>query len=149
MKIQQINTAQNTGSFGKKTTVYQINPLTEQDNTKSKTKLEAGLTALAVFGVASVCFAMANKGLNPVSGMKNSINNIKDTLGKPKDPVVKALKGKRDASAVETYKKMMYQKKLKSLQTRIAQKEFHSKPEKDLHKILENVSDLQQKVQTT
>lgn len=106
----------------------------------SNNKTEVLLNALAIFGIASIAIATSKKGINYI---KNNQNKIHKIFYWHKDPVVRALKGKRNAEAVEIYKKLMNQKKYNSLQKRFNLNEFKDKSSQALHHILDNSANLQ------
>ena len=61
--------------------------------------------------------------------------------------MVKALRGRRDAKAVKKYNLLVAQKKLDSLTVKVQSHQFDTKPARALHKILDNMAELQDFVQ--
>lgn len=107
-------------------------------------KIETCLNVLGAIGIAGVFLYAGQKGFSPIDSIKNTARRVSEFVTKPQDPISKVLKGRRDAKAVELYKKYTARQKFESLQNRIARREFDDKPAKALHKILDNVPKLQE-----
>ena len=142
MSIQAVNSAQFVETYNKQPAFK--SKTHHSEFLKDNTKLETCLTALGVFGLAAVCFTVGRKGVEP---LKNFKHNVVELVKKPKDPMVKALRGRRDAKAVKKYNLLVAQKKLDSLTVKVQSHQFDTKPARALHKILDNMAELQDFVQ--
>lgn len=106
-------------------------------------KISICAAASAVTAIAIGTIAVSKKcNKNPLEILKNQINKIRKTHPK-KDPIVKKLKGQRDAQAVINYEKLMAKKKISSLEQKFLRGEIKNKNSHQLNYIINNKTKLE------
>lgn len=143
MNIQGVKFGQAINYVNKTQNGYNTNPILNNSNNSDK-KLKVVLDALAILGIAAIAVSVAKT--HPVDKLKSSLKTFSDFMKKPQDPIVKALKGRRDIEGVNTYKRIIAQKKLASLQEKLNTHQF-SAENVPIHHILDNYEMLKKEAQ--
>ena len=111
--------------------------------------VKLGLIGLAIIGAAATGKAvLKHKGLTPAKLIKDTGSKIYEKFSNkpPVDPAIKALKGKRDAKALELYNSIQAKKKITSLHDKILSGYFDGKPNKVFNYIRRNERALQRQI---
>lgn len=106
-----------------------------------KISICAAASAITAMAIGTIAVSTKNHK-SPIKLLKNQLNKIRKTHPK-KDPIVKKLKGQRDAQAVENYKKMLAKKKVSSLEHKFLNGEIKNKDTNALNHIVSNKTKLE------
>lgn len=129
MRINAINPACKTPHFKAPGNLEKTAEESRSYDLIDKKKLLAASSAVAAIGIAAIAiYAARTSGFKP----SDAIKKLKTKLNKKPDidPVEKILKGKRDAEALNKYKKYRAQQKIDSLNRRLSNGEFNNKPQR-------------------
>ncbi len=111
--------------------------------------IRLGLAGLAIIGAAAIGkSALKYKGLTPAKLIKDTGSKVYKKFSKkpPVDPMIKALRGKRDANALKLYRVLQAEKKIDSLNKKVLSGFFKGKSSEVFNHLGKNARMLQQQI---
>lgn len=136
MRINTINATNHMPNFKAVKYTGNITPAFRTDLSRGE-KISICAVSSAVLGLTVASMAIIKKsGKTPIKFLKRQKNLLLNKLQKShhkQDPVVKMLKGRRDASAVKDYQIYMAKKKIASLDKKVLNNQINMTPEAHKH----------------